>query len=142
MRKVMLISIKPEFTEKIFNGSKSIELRKSNPKIFPGDMILIYCTVPVKAVVGFCRVESILKMSPSELWSQHRQHLGIDRKRYQDYYENHNVAVGIVLTDICRFDRMITLESIKEDIPNFSPPQTFRYFEWAKLPSNLLLNIE
>ena len=129
MSRGMLISIKPEFAEKIFNGEKSIELRKATPSVEPGDVVIVYCTLPVKAVIGYCRVEKIIKMTPQQLWIEHQSRLGIDEKRFQEYYKNVGVAVGISLKEICRLDDDISLDTIKEKFPRFSPPQTFRYYD-------------
>ena len=41
--KAIMISIKPEWVEKILNGKKTIEIRKSAPKNFEG-WVYIYCT--------------------------------------------------------------------------------------------------
>lgn len=129
MSRVMLISIKPEFAEKIFNGEKSIELRKATPSVEPGDVVIVYCTLPVKAVIGYCRVEKIIKMAPKQLWLEHQSRLGIDEKRFREYYKNVDMAVGISLKEICRLDDDISLDTIKEKFPRFSPPQTFRYYD-------------
>ena len=44
---ILLISVKPEFAEKILRGEKTIELRKSAPKkVDIEDYILIYVTSP------------------------------------------------------------------------------------------------
>ena len=42
--KAVLMSIRPQWCEKIFNGSKSIEVRKSRPSIPTPFKVLIYCT--------------------------------------------------------------------------------------------------
>lgn len=44
MSKAVLISIKPEWCEKIFAGKKTIEIRKSTPKLKPPFKCYIYCT--------------------------------------------------------------------------------------------------
>ena len=38
-QRALFISIKPEFVEKIFNGTKTIELRKSVPRVKKNDLI-------------------------------------------------------------------------------------------------------
>lgn len=129
MSKVMLISIKPEFVEKIFNGSKSIELRKSTPKVSSGDIIVIYCTFPVKSIVGYCVVDQVIKMSPNLLWEKYNKLLGIDKKRFLIYYENVTTAIGIKLTKRSLLEQKISLEAVRNIIPNFHPPQTFRYYD-------------
>src|ERR1700742_2970806 len=106
MSKILVISIKPEFAEKILSGEKSIELRKCTPDASAGDIIVIYSTNPVKAVVGVCQIKEILKLKPSLMWRQHSCTLGIDKKRFSDYYQDTEMAVGIVLTSIKRLDRL------------------------------------
>lgn len=44
--KEILMSIRPQWCEKIFNGSKSIEVRKTCPKLEPPFEVLVYCTMP------------------------------------------------------------------------------------------------
>lgn len=49
MNKAILISINPIFCEKIANGKKTIEVRKSRPKINTPFKCYIYCTLPLKS---------------------------------------------------------------------------------------------
>ena len=44
MSKAVLISIRPEWCEKIINGQKTIEVRKTRPKLIPQFKCYIYCT--------------------------------------------------------------------------------------------------
>nr|DAK83808.1 MAG TPA: hypothetical protein [Caudoviricetes sp.] len=44
MSKAVLISIRPKWCEKIANGEKTIELRKTRPKLNPPFKCYIYCT--------------------------------------------------------------------------------------------------
>src|SRR5688572_8568062 len=105
MSKVLLISVKPEFAEKILNGSKTIELRKCSPSTSVGDLVILYSTVPERAIVGTCIVKEIIKKAPAQLWRSHRRFMGIDRKRYFEYFKDSNTAVGIVLTSIDKLDK-------------------------------------
>jgi predicted transcriptional regulator len=128
MTKVLLISVKPEFAQKIFEGSKKIELRKCAPSVSIGDLVIVYSTLPEKAVLGTCVVAGVIKNSPTQLWRKYSSELGIDRKRYFEYFKNSETAVGIILTSIQKFEKKIHLHQIKKDYPMFSPPQTFKYF--------------
>jgi len=128
MSKYLFISIKKEFTEKILLGEKSIELRKVRPNVLPGDHVIIYCTSPVKAIVGIANVEDIISYTPDEMWKHHSRKLGIDRKGFDEYYKNSDTAIGIVLNKPKRLDQKIELNRIKKQHPKFSPPQTYRYF--------------
>lgn len=46
MSKAVLISIRPKWVEKIANGEKTIEVRKTRPKLAPPFKAYIYCTMP------------------------------------------------------------------------------------------------
>jgi predicted transcriptional regulator len=46
MSKTVLISIRPQWCEKIVNGEKTIEVRKTRPKLAPPFKAYIYCTMP------------------------------------------------------------------------------------------------
>jgi predicted transcriptional regulator len=133
MSKTLLISVKPEFANKIVTGEKTIELRKACPNVTKNDIVIIYSTLPVKAVIGICRVEEVIKLKPSTMWRNHREKLGIERKRYMAYYEETETAIGIVLKSACRLDNKIDLADIKKIFPKFSPPQTFRYYPKADI---------
>lgn len=49
--KAVLISIRPEWCEKIVNGEKTIEVRKTRPKLNPPFKCYIYCTKHPKGLV-------------------------------------------------------------------------------------------
>lgn len=46
--KSVLLSIRPNWCEKIFNGEKTMEVRKTCPKLEPPFEVLVYCTMPKK----------------------------------------------------------------------------------------------
>ncbi len=53
MGKAVLISIQPKWVEKIVNGEKTIEVRKTKPKLETPFKVYIYCTVDKKIEVFF-----------------------------------------------------------------------------------------
>lgn len=46
MSKAVLISIRPKWCEKIAGGEKTVEIRKTRPKMEPPFRCYIYCTLP------------------------------------------------------------------------------------------------
>jgi predicted transcriptional regulator len=126
-QKVLILSIKPEFVEQIFNGTKTIELRKVMPSVKIGDTVIVYCTVPVKAIVGICKINNILQESPLNIWSKYSNKLGVTDKQFWEYYKNSNKSVGIFLEGVCKLDFEIPLSEIKKLHPTFQPPQCFKY---------------
>ncbi len=98
--KVLVVSIKPEYANKIFSGEKTIELRKCVPNVQSGDTILIYVTAPVKAFKGIGKVKNIVEGTPTVIWNNYNKTSGINKQAFFDYYSNTNKAVGILLSEI------------------------------------------
>lgn len=46
MSKAVLISIRPKWCEKICNGEKTVEVRKTRPKLNTPFRVYVYCTLP------------------------------------------------------------------------------------------------
>ena len=128
MSKVIILSIKPEFSDRIFEGTKKIELRKSKPNVEKDDLILVYNTLPDKAVVGICKVKEIILSTPNEIWDNYSDDLGIDKERFFEYYLGRDKAVGIRIESFRKFKNRISLETMRKFLPDFSPPQTFKYY--------------
>ncbi|MGV3597978.1 MAG: ASCH domain-containing protein [Bacteroidota bacterium] len=128
MSRFLFISLKKVYADRILSGSKTIELRKSTPKVKHGDIVVLYTTSPTKSVVGVAKVNEVYIDSPDKIWNDHELHLGIGREDFNKYFYNSKKAVGIELQDVQTLAKEITLEQIKNVFPNFTPPQTFRYF--------------
>lgn len=125
-----MISIKPKYMELILNGKKSIELRKCRPTVdFNQDtLIVLYCTSPIKAVVGFCVLKELLEDSPQSFWSKFSDSVGIAKNDFFEYYLNTDRVIGLKLDRIYQLNQPLPLDLIKEELPEFSPPQTYKYF--------------
>lgn len=123
---VLLLSIKPKYVQKILDGQKSVELRKSKPRIKAGDFILIYESSPTKALVGWCQVHNIISDTPQQLWRQVKVHAGVTYDEFQSYYENSQLGVAIQI-ELIQTPRKISLDKIREKWENFRPPQSFQY---------------
>ncbi len=124
---MLLLSIHPEFVEKIFAGEKRVELRRRKPRLQSGDMIAIYASSPRCELVGLARVVRIRRSTPRALWGSVRNDAGIDRQRYDSYFEGSEDAIGIVFEDPVRFERPATLKELRVAWPGFHPPQGYRY---------------
>ena len=66
----VLLSIKPEFVERIFDGSKKYEYRKMLFKRNDINVVVIYASAPVKRVVGEFRIKDIFSESVDVLWER------------------------------------------------------------------------
>ncbi len=124
----ILISIRPKYAEKIFNGSKTVELRKIKPKhLSSGDLVLVYVSSPIKSLVGAFKVEKVQEYAISEMWDNVKKNAGVSKKEFDDYYKNSNMGVAIFIESVWQFTKPIGLSDLRKAEKGFHPPQSFRY---------------
>ena len=118
----ILISINPEHVINIFNGSKKYEYRKIRCKENV-DKLIIYCTNPVKKIVGEANVEAILVDSLQTIWEQTKNETGINLEFFNEYYKGKNKAIAYKLDNIKKYDKPLDLSYM--GVKN--APQSFIY---------------
>ena len=104
----MHISVRPKYADKIFDGSKTIELRRTRPSITSGDKLFVYTTSPVMELTGCCLVVKVISCTPEKLWEQAKKYAYIKEKDYWDYFHNCDTAYAIVLEK-----RIIQLQKLR-----------------------------
>lgn len=130
----VLLSIKPEFAEKIFSGEKGFEFRKT---IFSRDVscIVLYVTAPVGKIVGEFTVLNILEDTPSSLWQQTHAQAGISKQFFFTYFKGRKKAFAIEIGNPHRYEKAIDPYSFGK---KFVPPQSFRYLQDNQVPQFFL----
>lgn len=118
----ILLSINPEYVERIFSGSKKYEFRKrlANRTI---DKILMYSTAPVMKVVGEVEIVETISASPTALWERTKKLAGISRDKYRKYFKGCKVAYAYQLGQVIRYDPPKELNEFNISLP----PQSFIY---------------
>lgn len=123
----VLLSIKPKFAESIINGRKKYEFRKNNFSKRDINCIYIYSTSPVKKIIGFFKINNIIKDSPSALWDQLKDLAGISEDEFFDYFGNKQMGFALEIKEVERFKNPLDPKNI---FPNFVPPQSFCYIDF------------
>lgn len=119
----VLLSIKPEFVEKIFDGSKKYEYRKVLPKRTDISVIVIYASTPVQRVVGEFRIKKIFSESVDILWERTKEYSGISKEYYMSYFQHKNVANAIEIGELKKYKETKLLSDYKIA----QAPQSFCY---------------
>ena len=122
--RTILLSIKPEYVEKIFNGTKQYEYRKTKCKE-KVEKIIIYSTAPVMQVVGEAEVEAIVEDLPEKVWEKTKDYSGTTYEFFCEYYKQKNKAVAYKLKNIKRYEETKSLKSFGIEVA----PQSFVYVE-------------
>jgi predicted transcriptional regulator len=122
----VLLSIKPEYAEKILQGEKKFEFRKSvfkNPDV---KTVVIYATMPIGKVIGEFDFDEVLSDAPKEIWSLTSKFSGITKKFFNDYFDGRKLAHAIKVGTVRRYDTPLSLKSF---IPSGAAPQSFCYIK-------------
>ncbi|WP_444943429.1 ASCH domain-containing protein [Microbulbifer sp. ZKSA006] len=120
----VLLSIKPEFVEKILDGSKKYEFRKSLFKRQDITKVVIYATMPIGKVVAEFDIEKIIHDEPEKLWRKTRKHAGISKDFFNEYFCGRKNAVAIKVGKITEYEKPMCITMLGK---NITPPQSFRY---------------
>lgn len=121
----VLLSIQPEFADKIFNNTKKYEYRKV---IFGADIkkVYVYSTSPISKIIGCFTIDEIVEDSPSTIWKKTSKASGITKKDFDDYFNGYDKAYAIKIKSVRLFKNPIDPQSI---IQNFRAPQNFMYLK-------------
>lgn len=95
----ILFSIKPEYVKDILSGRKKYEYRKIKPKNRV-DAIIIYSSAPVMKIVAEVEVEEIIEGNTDEIWEKTKNGSGTNKKLYDEYFKNKNIAVAYKLGEV------------------------------------------
>lgn len=120
----ILLPINPIYVEQILEGKKLFEFRRRIAKK-EVDTIVIYCTNPIKKVLGEVRVRSVLSDTPKNLWNRTKQYAGIKKKDFDHYFKGISIAYAYELEEVLVFD-------IPKDLSDYGvkfSPQSFIYLD-------------
>lgn len=123
----LLLSIRPKYAEQIFNGEKTVELRRIKPKLSRGDTVLVYVSSPTKALIGAFEVDKVIETSPQSLWQKVSSIAGVTEQEFSEYYDGTEKAYGIFIKKTWQLDQPLNLSNLKAIWKNFHPPQSYRY---------------
>jgi type I restriction enzyme S subunit len=138
----VLLSVKPEYANKIVEGKKKYEFRRSIFRRKDIEKVYIYSSSPISKIIASFEIENILKDSPEMIWKQCQKNGGISKKDFFKYFKDSDSAYAIKIGDIESFQEPIDPYDIIED---FKPPQSFYYFpldflqnQWGTVGTDLV----
>lgn len=127
MKKAVLISIRPQWCQKIASGEKTIEVRKNRPKLAPPFRCYIYCTagsldyissngVPVSCpdgmrVIGEFTCPCFVPIQVTENGSivnwmyEHMEDSCVPYDEVANYVGNNHVGSGWRISDLVTYDK-------------------------------------
>lgn len=123
MNKTVLMSIKPEFAAKIFDGTKKYEFRRMIFKSKDVTKVVVYASFPIMKVIGEFLIGDILEMDLEELWETTNTSAGISKELFMTYYRGKKKGFAIKISSVKRYSEPLNL---RESF-SLKPPQSFQY---------------
>ncbi|MEL6675831.1 MAG: hypothetical protein AAFR61_26725 [Bacteroidota bacterium] len=119
----VVLSIKPIFADKIFEGSKKFEFRRSIFKNENVKSIIVYASSPVQKVIGEFEIEEIHNEELSSLWDKTKDYSGISEEYFYKYFSDKEKGFAIQVKNKIKYSQP---KCLKSDF-NLNPPQSFAY---------------
>lgn len=132
MVSAVLMSIKPEYAEAIFNGTKTVELRRKRPSFEPGTTVLVYSSSPNSALEGAFETGEVIALAPHRLWRKGSQGAGVDRATFNAYFVGCDLAFAIEVRNPRRLQRSRL---------TFRPPQSYLFLRRGRRSHERLLRV-
>ncbi|MEY2496156.1 MAG: hypothetical protein QOJ45_2648 [Verrucomicrobiota bacterium] len=123
----LLISVRPKFAEMIFDGSKTVELRRVRPRVGKGGVAIVYVSSPIKQLQGAFEIAKVVSASPSVLWNRYGAKAGITRKEFFEYFAGKILGHALVIKRAWKLAVSTCLSCLKRTQRGFHPPQSFHY---------------
>lgn len=122
----VLLSIKPQYVEKIISGEKRYEFRKKEFKRKDINTIVVYSSGNVRKLVGEITFTSILCDTPSIIWQKTQAKSGMTEDCFMQYYMNKDKAYAIAIDSFRPYKEPI---DIIAKYPGVKAPQSYRYID-------------
>jgi predicted transcriptional regulator len=121
----VLLSIKPEYAEKIFDGSKRFEFRRRIYKNEQIKSVIVYASAPISKVIGEFEIETVHFDNLKSLWDFTNEFAGITEEFYLEYFSGKESGYAIEVKQVRKYGEPL---SIRESF-GIAPPQSFAYVD-------------
>jgi predicted transcriptional regulator/DNA-binding XRE family transcriptional regulator len=123
----VVLSIRPQYSERIIDGSKTVELRRRFPVSAPkGTIAYIYSTSPTRAMVGAAEITNVLKLPVEEIWDRFESKAFIAKDDFDRYFAGTRNGFVLLFEHAKAFSHPIPLSELREQF-GFEAPQSFLY---------------
>ena len=124
----VIFSIKPRYAEKIFEGEKKVELRKTRPqRLKEGSFVLVYASSPLSILYGIFRVKKIEELPTKKIRNKINKIACVDIDFFDEYYRYSKTCVLIHVGETWLLSDFLSTKELSKFQKSFYPPQSFRY---------------
>jgi predicted transcriptional regulator len=122
-----ILAVKPQFAHALVTGEKRLEFRRVQPGFRAGDVIYVYATAPVQAIVGCFTCDGIIERSRRQLCEDYEGACEPTGSFLRNYLDGKTKGYAIQVREPRAWTSPLTLDVLREIIPGFHPPQSYRF---------------
>jgi predicted transcriptional regulator len=123
----LIISLKPCYADLVFEGLKTVELRRRIASQIHDRHVFIYVSSPVKELRGGFRVGQVWEGSPDEVWNIVAELATVNRRDFDAYFQGQAVAYALEVTNVWEYQSPVGLSWLRDRFDDFVVPQSWRY---------------
>ncbi|MDR3290685.1 MAG: hypothetical protein LBT10_00905 [Methanobrevibacter sp.] len=111
----VLMSIKPNFVEKIVSKEKTYEFRRN---IFKKEVekVVIYSTSPEKKIIGYFISNEIIEDRPENLWDDLSDQSGLNEENFFNYFKEKETGFALKIDDLKVFQNPVNTDDLDDFI--------------------------
>jgi predicted transcriptional regulator len=129
----IVLSIRPEFASKIFDSSKTVEIRTRFSKKWTGQKISLYASNPCRSLVGEATVDCVREGHPDAIWNEFEAEIGCTKEQFDDYAGHREKVYAVQLKEVVPYIDAIPVEQISRMLgEELAPPQSYLALEGNK----------
>ncbi len=123
----LIISLKPCYADKVFDGLKKVELRRRIASQLSDRDVFIYVSSPVRELRGGFRVGQVWAGTPDEVWNIVADLATVNRREFDAYFQGQAVAYALEVTNVWEYESPAGLSWLRNRFGDFVAPQSWRY---------------
>jgi predicted transcriptional regulator len=129
----LLLSVHPRYVSLMVAGEKTVEIRRIRPTGEPEALVLIYATAPTCQVVATGVLEGMVNGGADRLWRRFGRQACLTRQAMRDYLRGASRPTAMLLRAVAPLTAPISLTHLQLSIPEFRPPQSYRFLSQEML---------
>ncbi|HWB28432.1 MAG TPA: hypothetical protein VG738_23330 [Chitinophagaceae bacterium] len=122
----IVMSIHPNYSKKIMDGDKVIEIRRKFNSKWKNHIATLYSSSPVQEIVGYATIKNVIEEKPDIIWAQHSDKLGCTKSEFDGYTKGAEKVYAIFLSDINKYHNNLSLNYLSNFLEKkITPPQSY-----------------
>jgi predicted transcriptional regulator len=122
----ILLSMQPNYAERVFARTKHIEIRKKFSSRWKGCKAVVYGSRPLGALMGEVTLSEVISGHPEQIWNRYGEMAGCSHEEFMQYVGDSKEIYAVELADATPYLYPVDIDQISHLMNhNLRPPQSF-----------------